>query len=224
MTINQGQNTPKTFEDLLNSVPSTGDGILPKANDLPDSDILVIKDGGDFKITVYKNGLYVYAEGKRTTVFAVDRCARYVDPVDLSRKLIPYDKIKDLDWYIPLMMFGMSRMEINRNRQHQAHEAFSLNNDGTDYSVFDGSLEDKLQEEEDEREYEAKMSARKENLDSVMGNLTEAQRTCINESYYRNKTRTQIGKELGVSQQAVSKNIDAGLKKARKNFEKLGIE
>lgn len=68
------------------------------------------------------------------------------------------------------------------------------------------------------------MSARKENLNAVMGNLTEAQRTCINESYYANKTRTQIGKELGVSQQAVSKNIDAGLKKARKKFEKLGIE
>lgn len=212
------------FEDLLNSVPSTGDGILPKANDLPDSDILVIKDGGDFKITVYKNGLYVYAEGKHTTVFAVDRCARYVDPVDLSRKLIPYDKIKDLDWYIPLMMFGMSRMEINRNRQHQEHEAFSLRNDGSDYSVFDGSLDDKFQEEEEKREYEAKMSARKENLDSVMGNLTKVQRTCINESYYAKKTRTQIGKELGVSQQAVSKNIDAGLKKARKKFEKLGIE
>ena len=116
------------FEDLLNSVPSTGDGILPKANDLPDSDILVIKDGGDFKITVYKNGLYVYAEGKHTTVFAVDRCARYVAPVDLSRKLIPYDKITDLDWYIPLMMFGMSD------------------------PVLDGSLEDKLQGEEEERE------------------------------------------------------------------------
>lgn len=213
----------KKFYELMNSVPSTGDGILPKANDLPDSDILVIKDGGDFKITVYKNGLYVYAEGKHTTVFAVDRCARYVDPVDLSRKLIPYDKIKDLDWYIPLMMYGMSRMEINRNRHYEAHEAFSLNNDGTDYSVFDGSLDEKLQEEEEKREYEAKMSARKENLDAVMSNLTEAQRTCINESYYANKTRTQIGKELGVSQQAVSKNIDAGLKKARKKFEKLGI-
>ena len=102
MTINQGQNTPKTFEDLLNSVPSTGDGILPKANNLPDSDILVTKDGGDFKITVYKSGHFVYEEGEHTTVFAVDRCARYVDPVDLSRKLIPYDKIKDLDWYILL--------------------------------------------------------------------------------------------------------------------------
>ena len=165
----------------------------------------------------------MYAEGKRTTVFAVDRCARYVDPVDLSRKLIPYDKIKDLDWYIPLMMYGMSRMEINRNRHYEAHEAFSLNNDGTDYSVFDGSLDEKLQEEEEMREYEAKMSARKENLDSVMGHLTEVQRTCINESYYGNKTRTQIGNELGVSQQAVSKNIDAGLKRARKKFEKLGI-
>ena len=124
MTINQGQNTPKTFEDLLNSVPSVADGILSKANRLPDSDILVTKDGGDFKITVYKSGHYVYAEGKHTTVFAVDRCARYVDPVDLSRKLIPYDKIKDLDWYIPLMMYGMSRMEINRNRHYEAHEAF----------------------------------------------------------------------------------------------------
>lgn len=116
----------KKFYELMNSVPSTGDGILPKANDLPDSDILVIKDGGDFKITVYKNGLYVYAEGKHTTVFAVDRCARYVDPVDLSRKLIPYDKIKDLDWYIPLMMYGMSRMEINRNRHYEAHEALPM--------------------------------------------------------------------------------------------------
>lgn len=224
MTINQGQNTPKTFEDLLNSVPSVGDGILPKANRLHDSDVLVTKDGGDFKITVYKSGHFVYEEGEHTTVFAVDRCARYVDPVDLSRKLIPYDKIKDLDWYIPLMMFGMSRMEINRNRQHQEHEAFSLRNDGSDYSVFDGSLDDKFQEEEEKREYEAKMSARKENLDSVMGNLTKVQRTCINESYYAKKTRTQIGKELGVSQQAVSKNIDAGLKKARKKFEIFGIE
>lgn len=214
----------KKFYELMNSVPSTGDGILPKANDLPDSDILVIKDGGDFKITVYKNGLYVYAEGKHTTVFAVDRCARYVDPVDLSRKLIPYDKIKDLDWYIPLMMYGMSRMEINRNRHYEAHEAFSLNNDGTDYSVFDGSLDEKLQEEEEKREYEEKMRARKAGLKTAMNSLTEAQRTCINESYYGNKTRTQIGKELGVSQQAVSKNIDAGLKKARKKFEKLGIE
>lgn len=214
----------KKFYELMNSVPSTGDGILPKANDLPDSDILVIKDGGDFKITVYKNGLYVYAEGKHTTVFAVDRCARYVDPVDLSRKLIPYDKIKDLDWYIPLMMYGMSRMEINRNRHYEAHEAFSLNNDGTDYSVFDGSLDEKLQEEEEKREYEEKMRARKENLDAVMGNLTEAQRTAIDESYYQGKSRTQIGKDHGISQQAVSKNIDAGLKKARKKFEKLGID
>ena len=208
----------------MNSVPSTGDGILPKANNLPDSDVLIIKDCGIFKITVYKNGLFVYTEDNHTTVYAVDRCANYVDPVDTSEKRIPYNKIKDLEWYVPLMMFGMSRMEKNRNRQEQEHTAFSLNNDGSDYSVFDGSLEEQLQEEEETREYEARMSARKEGLETVMNNLTEAQRTAIDESYYHGKSRTQIGKELGISQQAVSKNIDAGLARARKQFKKLGIE
>lgn len=214
----------KKFEELLNKVPSTGTKELPKANNLPDSNVLIEMERGDFKITVYENGLYVYTEGKRTTVYAVDRCANYVDPMDTSEKRIPYNKIKDLEWYVPLMMFGMSRMEKNRNRQEQEHTAFSLNNDGSDYSVFDGSLEEQLEEEEEKREYEARMRARKEGLETVMNNLTEAQRTAIDESYYHGKSRTQIGKELGISQQAVSKNIDAGLARARKQFKKLGIE
>lgn len=214
----------KKFEELLNKVPSTGTKELPKANNLPDLNVLIEMERGDFKITVYENGLYVYTEGKRTTVYAVDRCANYVDPMDTSEKRIPYNKIKDLEWYVPLMMFGMSRMEKNRNRQEQEHTAFSLNNDGSDYSVFDGSLEEQLEEEEEKREYEARMRARKEGLETVMNNLTEAQRTAIDESYYHGKSRTQIGKELGISQQAVSKNIDAGLARARKQFKKLGIE
>ena len=213
-----------TFEELLNTVPSVDEGTLPKANNLPESEVLITKECDDFKITVYKNGLFVYAEGKRTTVFAVDRCASYVDPVDTSEKHIPYDDIKNLEWYFPLMMFGMSRMENNRNRQEQEHTAFSLNNDGSDYSVYDESVENILREAKEKLEYEEKMRARKAGLNTVMNNLTEAQRTAIDESYYQGKSRTQIGKDHGISQQAVSKNIDAGLVRARKQFKKLGIE
>ena len=117
----------KKFEELLNKVPSTGTKELPKANNLPDSNVLIEMERGDFKITVYENGLYVYTEGKHTTVYAVDRCANYVDPMDTSEKRIPYNKIKDLEWYVPLMMFGMSRMEKNRNRQEQEHTALDYN-------------------------------------------------------------------------------------------------
>lgn len=212
------------FDELMKMLPSTGSATLPKADHLPDSPVLLNKDLGFGSITVYANGLYTYREGKRVSVFAVDRCANYVDPMDTNMKKIPYAEIAELEWYYPLMMFGTSRIEKNIKRQDDEHVAFHLNNNGTDYTVKGRSVQEILEEREEERELKEKMAARKESFGQVMDSLTQVQQTCVVESYFNNKTKTQIGKELGVSQQAVSKNIEAGLKKARKAYKKLGID
>ena len=212
------------FDELLKMVPSSGTATLPKANRLPDSNVLITKDMGDGIITVYENGLYTFSAGKRVTVYAVDRCANYIDPVDPQQTKIPYERLAEMEWFFPLWMMGLSRMENNMNRLDEEHTAYSLNNDGSDYSVFAPSTEEILSEKEEEREEAEKMQARKNVLSEVMNSLSDIQKATIHEAFYNNKSRTEIARERGCSQQAVSKNVDAALKKAKKMYNKKGIK
>ncbi len=211
------------FEQLLQQVPSTGTTTLPRANRLPFSNVLITKDMGEGIITVYENGLYTYVKGKNTTVYAVDRCAHYVDPLDPYEKEIPYDKIAEMEWYIPLWMMGTSRIEKNNKRSEDDRIAFYLSNDGSDYSVFTPGIDEMLNEQEEIRSNEEKMNARKGAFSEVMKALSATQREALTETYFSNKSRTQIARERGCSQQAVSKNIDAALRKAKKEYSKRGI-
>lgn len=211
------------FEELLRIVPSTEEGKMPKASSLSESPVILTKEYGRAVITVHENGYYTFQENGHVTVYAVDRCANYVDPSDSSGKKIDAEKVKDLDWYLPLAMFGFSRIEHIINSNTREHEPFSLNNDGSDYSGSSPSTEEILAKKEEEREYQEKWNKRKAALKYVMSTLTKHQRYCLMESYFGNKTEAQIAKELGCSQQNVHIHISAGLKKAKKAFDKLGI-
>ena len=211
------------FEKLLRIVPSTEEGEMPKAASLSESPVILTKEYGRAVITVHENGYYTFEYEEHTTVYSVHRCADYVDPSDSSGKKIDAEKVKDLDWYLPLAMFGFSRIEHIINSNTREHEPFSLNNDGSDYSGSYASTEEILAKKEEEREYQEKWNKRKAARKYVMSTLTKHQRYCLMESYFGNKTEAQIAKELGCSQQNVHIHISAGLKKAKKAFDKLGI-
>ncbi|MGO5275848.1 RNA polymerase sigma factor [Holdemanella porci] len=211
------------FEKLLRIVPSTEEGEMPKAASLSESPVVFTKEYGGAVITVHENGYYTFEYEEHTTVYSVHRCADYVDPSDSSGKKIDAEKVKDLDWYLPLAMFGFSRIEHIINSNTREHEPFSLNNDGSDYSGSSPSTEEILAKKEEEREYQEKWNKRKAARKYVMSTLTKRQRYCLMESYFGNKTEAQIAKELGCSQQNVHIHISAGLKKAKKAFDKLGI-
>lgn len=211
------------FNDLLKIVPSTEEGRMPSAKKISESPVILRHEYGGALITVFGNGYYTCMHEGHTTVYAVDRCADYVDPTDELEKKVDPEQVKELDWYVPLAMFGLSRIEHIKDSDKAEHEAYSLDNDGSDYSFSSPSTEDVLKKREEEREYQEKWDKRKKALKEVMESLTEKQRYCLNQSFFGNKTEAQIAKELGCSQQNVHKCIGAGLKKAKKAFDKLGI-
>ncbi|MEJ9151039.1 sigma-70 family RNA polymerase sigma factor [Bacillus smithii] len=61
----------------------------------------------------------------------------------------------------------------------------------------------------------------KELLKHAWAKLNETEKRCIYLSFFENKTQTEIGKELGISQAHVSRIIRRGLEKMRSHIEVL---
>lgn len=105
----------------------------------------------------------------------------------------------------------------NKYKKQNSH--YSINNTDSEYDInFSDNIMDKeiydpaLIVEEQERIDVLKSSIEKL---LVSGIITDKQQQQIREYYFENKTLSEIGKEFGVTREAVRQNIQKGLSKIR---------
>ena len=190
-----------TFRQLKNLVGKTGGMKLPKAPDLEDSkeDILFVDVNGDETITVYRNGFYTFQHGERKTVFAVDRIKTIEYRFDdNSSTVINECDFLDNPCLVPLYITGDTRLEHNIDRIDGYWQKFALENDGSDWSVFDESTDP-------EAVYLA--AEQKEKLREAIKSLTTRQQAIIKLHYFDGMSSKKIADQYHISQRAVNKTL-----------------
>ena len=190
-----------TFRQLKNLVGKTGGMKLPKAPDLEDSkeDILFVDVNGDETITVYRNGFYTFQHGERKTVFAVDRIKTIEYRFDdNSSTVINECDFLDNPCLVPLYITGDTRLEHNIDRIDGYWQKFALENDGSDWSVFDESTDP-------EAVYLA--AEQKEKLREAIKSLTTRQQAIIKLHYFDGMSSKKIADQYHISQRAVNKAL-----------------
>ena len=190
-----------TFRQLKNLVGKTGGMKLPKAPDLEDSmeDILFVDVNGDETITVYRSGFYTFQHGERKTVFAVDRIKTIEYRFDdNSSTVINECDFLDNPCLVPLYITGDTRLEHNIDRIDGYWQKFALENDGSDWSVFDESTDP-------EAVYLA--AEQKEKLREAIKSLTTRQQAIIKLHYFDGMSSKKIADQYHISQRAVNKAL-----------------
>ena len=190
-----------TFRQLKNLVGKTGGMKLPKAPDLEDSmeDILFVDVNGDETITVYRSGFYTFQHGERKTVFAVDRIKTIEYRFDdNSSTVINECDFLDNPCLVPLYITGDTRLEHNIDRIDGYWQKFALENDGSDWSVFDESTDP-------EAVYLA--AEQKEELREAIKSLTARQQAIIKLHYFDGMSSKKIADQYHISQRAVNKTL-----------------
>ena len=203
-----------TFRQLKNLVGKTGGMKLPKAPDLEDSkeDILFVDVNGDETITVYRNGFYTFQHGERKTVFAVDRIKTIEYRFDdNSSTVINECDFLDNPCLVPLYITGDTRLEHNIDRIDGYWQKFALENDGTDWSVFDESTDP-------EAVYLA--AEQKEELREAIKSLTARQQAIIKLHYFDGMSSKKIADQYHISQRAVNKALRLCEELLKKYFDK----
>lgn len=190
-----------TFRQLKNLVGKTGGMKLPKAPDLEDSmeDILFVDVNGDETITVYRSGFFTFQHGERKTVFAVDRIKTIEYRFDdNSSTVINECDFLDNPCLVPLYITGDTRLEHNIDRIDGYWQKFALENDGSDWSVFDESTDP-------EAVYLA--AEQKEKLREAIKSLTTRQQAIIKLHYFDGMSSKKIADQYHISQRAVNKAL-----------------
>ena len=167
----------------------------------------------DATITAYTNGYAVYEADDAHTVLDVNRCGDYrYDFNDGTYEVVPAEVFEDAEWSVRLVMEGERRLENNRSKISRDYEEFALSCDGSDWA--EASMIDFMEEEN------AEMLADEElrKLYAAMSKLTERQQDVIQLYFYKGLTQDEIADELGISQAAVHRMMDRGLKMLRKIF------
>lgn len=128
--------TGKSFLDLKRDLPVAGSRRVPTYKKLLDERQTVIATTsiGNAKLSAYQNGYAVYEDGMRRTVMPIHKCGDYhyyfQDGVHVC---VPENEFENLRWELRLLMEGESRLEHNRKNCALRHEAFALQNNGTDW-------------------------------------------------------------------------------------------
>jgi RNA polymerase sigma factor (sigma-70 family) len=105
------------------------------------------------------------------------------------------------------------------NKYKKSNTHYSIDNMGSDNDMnFSDNISDKEEYDPsvvvEKQEYD---TALKDNLDNVLssGIVSDKQKNQIKQYYYEDKTLSEIGKEFGVTREAVRQNIQKGLSKIR---------
>lgn len=194
-------------------VKSTSGQNLPSAKALRErgGKILFVHESHDVRLTVYENGFFLYEDGDRATVSAVDRCRRIVYRYqDDEVRKIEEAEFRDGPCLIPLLLIGDERVFHSLDNYEWYWHEFSLENNGDDWNVEDksGSAEDHCIRCEDQNY-----------VKECLEELTPTQRKIVVLYFFENMSEHQIADMVGVSQQAISKTLKGAERKLRKNIE-----
>ncbi len=214
-----------TFGELKEMLPSTKGKEAPTLKKLEQEKILIMKDVDDAVITIYRNGFlsYVKTSGDDemySTVFAVDRCSKYVyetvcseaernDPGDTSiladeyevkklgkactrKNTVSESHLSGLPWFFPILLHCEDRMVRNQQEREEYH-CVPLN------TIANGEESGKLYPASAPDcctlllEKEARLEARKrfEKLRAAFAILTKRQAEVIKLLYFSNQKLTE---------------------------------
>ena len=170
----------------VKALRESGDGIIAS-----------VPVGGDGLLTVYKSGFYIYKTDIGSTVYAVDRCADYAYE---DGTLLDLD---EEDWPLRLALEGEDRLERNSDaREHGRH-----------YSYSDDAVE--RNDLRDQRDFVAELTD-EEHLSDILSCLPQRQRDLLHMHFFQGLTHQQVAQRLGVSRQAVTKQLGAAIERLRK--------
>lgn len=190
-----------TYKELLALVPQKIVGRAPSLKYLRENDtpIAISKDG---TAICYESGFACYSNTSGTTVFSVRKCRKYT--YDSNNKTyiaeISEEQMLEFEWYIPVMMYGESRIEHNQNYNECSHRY-----------EFD--------EEESIDDLPATVTECDDAVLEMCKNLTERQRTMVILNVIEKYTHAEIAQMLGVKRCTVSITINNALKSIKKFME-----
>lgn len=192
-----------TLRALRELVGSTKGIKLPTAKALRESGVEVVANasvGADGRLTVYRNGFYIYQTNIGATVHAVDRCMDYVydDGDDLDAA-----QFDDKAWELRLALEGEDRLERNNNAREENKR------------LLDGGATVEPDKLPDPHDFFGEFE-NKEMLSQMLNNLTDKQKKAVELYFIESLTQAEVAEHLGIGQRAVSYALDASVKKIKK--------
>lgn len=200
------------LKELKAMIPETGKmDRVPTYKKLRESGCeIVVKEviDQDTEVMVYDNGLVVYRNFRRITIFPLHTCNSY-SYEDGNHQNLVYEKVfEDEAWYLRLILEGEDRLAQNQRTRDAFHRVVS-------YSAI--SEEWKLMEDESMDLLQSVM--RKETLDKLMLLLNEQEKEILLAYYVEGISQEQIAEAFEVTQQNISYLIRAAVKKSRRLLE-----
>ncbi len=114
----------------------------------------------------------------------------------------------EVDEALGEIIVELERVEYNYNRREtRRHESYSDDND----------KQEKLEDKSIDVEAAAEWNADKKNLEDAISQLKPHQQELVQKIFYQGLSETEVARELGVSQQAISKQLRV-IYKNLKNF------
>jgi len=221
-TENESVSTPcfeniTTYGELLQALPSTGNGRVPGIRKLTEtaSVVLRVKNAWCY-MEVYDNGFYTYMEEDRITVYAVDRCSvlkwhSCTDEVLTSEEV----DLAGLPWSIPLEIAGTNRLNHNRDSREESKSEYSLNSPASENNPVFSVLpeQDRREREESENEYRL---ARNRLIAKEYESLTNRQKMLIDLFFVKKMHQKDIALLMNDEQSNISHKLRRILLKFKK--------
>ena len=220
--LNKKETEELTYRELKEMLPDTEKyRRIPFPAQLRKSGIKVVLSYGmtDWRIEVYENGLYIYASGGRETAYAVDRCSEIEYRFDEQTTRVAEESFGSCKWYIPLVQKGESRLMVNSDKENERAVEFHITTENEGWTEkYTFNPYEELSELK-ERLKDGKRIRR------AFLRLTERQKQAV-KLYLKNEakskeerlTQSELGEEMGITQQVYSKLLKAAFFRLKKFF------
>ena len=211
-----------TYGELRDALPGTGNGRVPRLNQLKKKARVVLHRKTDSGvIEIYSDGFFTFEECGRVIVYGVDRCERpetyFIDGRE-DKGEIQLD-LGEYPWEIILESAGSARMDHNTENRRWYRQEISL-----DTPESANNIAFSVPPEHERREVEEEEAKRKEEMLGAMRQalktLDPRQAEILQLRYGEGLTYEEIGKRMGITKGTAHVNCERAMKSIQKE---LGI-
>ena len=157
-------------------------------------------------ITVYQNGYALYHACGHSTVFSIHTCGAYLYVSSGISSYLPEQFFEKEPWYVRLVLEGEDRLDRNQRAKEQERNV-SYNAISEEWEVMGN-----------ERENPLESLVERESRKEILRCLTERQKAAVSLCFFRQKSRKEAAKELGISSPAVSTILSQAARRLRKKY------
>ena len=167
----------------------------------------------EYGIAAYRNGFALAISGKRYTVVRIDECRDYIythpdstldAPEYIKPQLIAEAEFLDQPWPVRIMLTVDDQFQTNEDSMER--DWISKHPEIPDDKNWMCGSYDSFEDE----------VIAKIDRERMLDQLTDKQREVFHLYYEEGYTQMEIGKKLGITQEAVMKRLEGGIRKIRK--------